>query len=299
MPSPRSRLRRQLTTGLALCALPGLAAWTGAAMAAPGASVVRYMGLAAEKDPQADYMLAVLHLALAKSGRSYTLKPDTHTMQQARAIQDMVDGKDNVDLLWTMTTDEREAQLIPIRIPLDKGLIGWRIALVMQERKNLFKEVKKLADMQAFTAGQEHDWPDVPILKSNGLPVNTSSSYEALFKMLQVKRFDYFPRSVIEIWNELRDHPSLGLAAEPEVVLHYPSATYFFVNPRKPELAQELRAGLEKAVADGSFDKLFQQHQQAAIQRANLKQRRVIELSNPLIKPDSLPLNRPELWFKP
>ena len=284
-----------LVISLVLCWVLGC--WHGHAMAAP--VVVRYPGTPSEKDPQADYVLAVLRLALAKSGQAYLLKANSGAMQQARAIQDIVDGKNNLDLLWTMTTDEREAQLIPVRIPLDKGLIGWRIALVRQDRAEMFKSVRRISDLRVFTAGQEHDWPDTPILRSNVLPVTTSSSYEALFSMLQAGRFDYFPRSIIEVWNELRDHPGAGLAVESQVVLHYPSAMYFFVNPRSPQLAQDLRNGFEKAIADGSFEKLFQQHQHAAIQRANLKKRRVIELGNPLIKPDSLPLNRPELWYRP
>jgi hypothetical protein len=294
MPLPRLR-PLHLFFSLALCW--ALGSWNGFAWSAP--TLVRYPGTPAEKDPQADYMLAVLRLALAKSGHAYQLQANSSAMQQARAIQDIVDGKNNLDLLWTMTTDEREAQLIPIRLPVDKGLIGWRIALVRQDRAEIFKSVRRVSDLRLFTAGQEHDWPDTPILQSNVLPVTTSSSYEALFSMLQARRFDYFPRSIIEVWNELRDHPDAGLVAEPELVLHYPSAMYFFVNPRSPQLAQDLRNGFEKAIADGSFEKMFQQHQHAAIQRANLKKRRVIELSNPLIKPDSLPLNRPELWYRP
>ncbi len=210
-----------------------------------------------------------------------------------------MDGKNNLDLMWTMTTDEREAQLLPVRIPIDKGLIGWRIALLRQDNAGLFKPVRRLSDLRLFSAGQEHDWPDTPILRSNVLTVVTSSSYDALFGMLKAKRFDYFPRGVTEVWHELDSRPDSGLVADEEVVLHYPAAMYFFVSPRQPRLAEDLRAGLEKAVADGSFDKLFQRYQQGAIQRANLKKRRVIELANPLLKPDSLPLHRPELWFKP
>ena len=41
----------------------------------------------------------------------------------------LASSQGTVDICWTMSTDERETQILPIRIPIDKGLIGWRIAL--------------------------------------------------------------------------------------------------------------------------------------------------------------------------
>ncbi|MFZ6645391.1 hypothetical protein ACO0LO_06735 [Undibacterium sp. TJN25] len=262
-------------------------------------AVVRYPQLFNEDDPQSEYILAILNLGLRLSGKKYQLAATDLKMQQARVIQEMLSEHGEADLLWTMTSAEREAQLLAIKIPIDKGLIGWRISLVKAERSSIFHGVRTVRDLQAFKAGQEHDWPDTPILQSNGLPVVTATAYDALFNMLTGKRFDYFPRSVMEIGDELRVHPEHNLEIEQEIVLHYPAALYFFVSPRRPELARDLRVGLEKAVADGSFEKLFRKYQLPMVKSANLGKRRVLELKNPLLGPNSLPEKRPELWYRP
>ncbi|MCH8620397.1 transporter substrate-binding domain-containing protein [Undibacterium sp. TS12] len=277
--------------------LSGLTAHT--ARAAEAARVIRYPRLSAMVDPQSEYMLEILRLAIKSSGQAYQLQPSDAPMQQARAIYEMASGQGKVDLLWTMSTDEREAQLLPIRIPIDKGLIGWRVALLTAGNKAMFKNVRSVKELAAFTAGQELDWPDVGILKSNGLPVSTSTSYEPLFTMLGAGRFDYFPRSVFEVQNEVDAHPGQNLHIDTHILLYYPSALYFFVTPRDPKMAEDLQNGLEEMIRNGSFEKIFQRFQQNFIRNLNLRQRTVIALRNPLLSPDKMPLNRPELWFKP
>ena len=153
--------------------------------------------------------------------------------------------------------------------------------------------------LRYFTAGQEHDWPDLDILHSNGLPVMSVGGYDALFSMLANNRFDYLPRGVTEAWSELEVRPQLGLVIDPFIVMHYPTAEYFFVAPSKPYLAQHLRLGLERAHADGSFDRLFLAHFAPLLRRANLPKRRIIELNNPLIDVSSMPPPNSSWWNNP
>lgn len=260
---------------------------------------VRFPRPTAVIDPHAEYVHEVLRSALKNASVAYRMRASASQMQQARAIYEMSTPHGIIDILWTMSTDERETQLIPVRIPIDKGLIGWRIPLVNKDKASLLQQVTSVKTLAAFSAGQEHDWPDVPILKANGLPVVTSTTYEPLFNMLQAGRFDYFPRSIFEIWSEYASHPRHNLFIDPHIILHYPAAYYFFVTPRRPKLAEDLRLGLEEMIKNGSFEKLFQKYNQASIKSANIKQRTVIELRNPLSNQDKLPLNRPELWFQP
>ncbi|MDO9619861.1 MAG: hypothetical protein Q7J43_19495 [Pseudomonas sp.] len=241
------------------------------------------------------YALAQLQLALDKAGSPLRLEPSHYSMEQERALVNL-EHNDRLDVAWSMTSIEREQRLLPVRIPLDKGLFGWRIALLPKSRAQLLKNVRTLDDLRQFSAGQGHDWPDSAILRSHGLPVKVSSNYGSLFRMLQAQRFDYFPRSVIEIWDELEHPRARQLIVDPHVLLHYPTALYFFFSRKRPELAETVRIGMEKAIADGSFERLFQQHFAASLQRAQLDQRQLIELHNPLL-PSATPLQRRELWF--
>jgi hypothetical protein len=80
-------------------------------------------------------------------------------------------------------------------------------------------------------------------------------------------------------------------------MLHYPAAAYLFVSPNRPELATELKTGLEAAVADGSFQRLHRE-QYAAVLKAHPRPSTVLQLSNPLLPPET-PLQRRELWLQP
>ena len=89
--------------------------------------------------------------------------------------------------------DDLEETLLPIRIPIYRGLIGWRIPLVSAANKDLLASVRTLDDLRRLRFGQRQDWADTPILRANGLEVKTSQSYESLFRMLDAGRFEVFP----------------------------------------------------------------------------------------------------------
>ena len=258
---------------------------------------LRYPRAAVGDEFRTRYALAVLQLALDQAGSSLRIKPSRHVMEQQRALLNLEQGT-AVDVVWTMTSIEREQRLLPVRIPLDKGLYGWRIVLLRKDRSDLLRNVRDLDGLRLLRAGQGHDWPDTEILRSHALPVEVSSSYDSLFLMLRAGRFDYFPRAVLEAHDELA-HVSQGdLALDPHLALHYPTALYFFFSRQRPELAATVRLGLERATADGSFERLFQQYHGADLARAKLAQRQVIELHNPLL-PAATPLQRAELWYRP
>lgn len=273
--------------------------WLACSLTLPASAsvTIRYPLLATISDPQQSYMLAMLKLACQKSGQRCVLKPAT-AMVQSRAILQLQKPGSHIDLLWTMTSRERERQLRPIRIPLYKGLVGWRVALLGKGRSQLLANVHTLQDLKTFRAGQEHDWPDVRILRASGLAVETSSDYESLFGMLNEQRFDYLPRSVIEIKHEYQARLISDITIDRHILIHYPAAFYFFVAKNNRKLAQLLETGLERAVADGSFDRLFQQYHGEALRSLQLGKRRVIHLSNPLLPPQT-PLHRKALWYAP
>ena len=250
-------------------------------------------------DPQLPYMLDVLRLALAQAPTAYEVHANGTAMTQGRGLRELEFGRGDINLLWSMTSRERERTLLTVRIPLDRGILGWRLLLVRAADLERFARVRSLDQLRRLQAGQMHDWPDTEILRHNGLPVGTASMYEKLFQMLARQRIDYFPRSVMEIEDELQRYGrALDLAIAPRLMLRYPTANYFFVSPRFPQLAEDLRLGLEKAVAERSFQALFAQHFRALLQRLDIPHREVLKLDNPLLTPET-PLQRHELWADP
>lgn len=250
-------------------------------------------------DPQLPYMLDVLRLALSQAPTAYEVHASGTAMTQGRGLRELEFGRGDINLLWSMTSRERERTLLAVRIPLDRGILGWRLLLVRTADLERFARVRSLEQLRRLQAGQMHDWPDTEILRHNGLPVGTASMYEKLFQMLARQRIDYFPRSVMEIEDELQRYGrALGLAIAPRLMLRYPTANYFFVSPRFPQLAEDLRLGLEKALAERSLQALFTQHFRALLQRLDVPHRQVLKLDNPLLSPET-PLQRPELWADP
>ena len=250
-------------------------------------------------DPQLPYLRRLLELALNRDGGRVDIRLTDLEMTQGRTLVELASGQAPVDVMWTMTDRQREASgLLPVRIPIDRGLLGWRLLLVRRSELTQWRRVRGLADLRERLAGQGHDWPDTTILRANGLQVGTSSVYEALFRMLAAGRVDYFPRSILEIDAELADgrHPQLAIA--PELMLHYPAAAYLFVSPSRPELAARLKAGLEAAVADGSFQRLHREQYGAVLKAHPVVPERVLRLNNPLL-PAETPLQRRELWLQP
>lgn len=241
------------------------------------------------------YYQKVLTLALERSGIRYELQgvqlPD---YSEARSMAFIKEGR--YDIHWLNTTREREAQLRPVRIPLDKGAIGWRALLIRPDQQEYFGTIKTVEDLRKVIMGQGHDWADVEILTSNGFKVERSPSWAGLFKMVLLDRIQAFPRSILEIAAEQRQPEAAGLAIEKTLILRYPGAYYFFVARDNEELAVALQKGLEAAIADGTFNQIFYEFYGPAIAALNMDQRTVLSIPNRTLQ-GQMPLDKPELWF--
>jgi len=253
-----------------------------------------------QTDPRNQYFLDLLSMALEKTANiegPFQLKMVNHKMYQGRALRSLNNGI--LDIVWTMTSTEREQQALAIYIPLLKGLQGYRIFIIRQQDEKTFSRINTVEDLQHFIAGQGHDWPDSYILKANGLPVVSVAGYDSLFTMLRKNRFDYFPRGVNEAWDEIDKRPNQGLVVEKTLVLQYKAPIYFFVSKNNQALASRIERGLRLAIKSGNFDRLFYNHPstQAIFKRAQLNKRKVLKLDNPLL-PITSPLADKSLWYQ-
>lgn len=249
------------------------------------------------KDTSLPHKLLIAALNNANLDYSHPYESDKD-ISNARILNDVKIGQ--LDVMWSMTSQSLEQNYQAIYIPLFRGLLGMRLAIVTQQNAELFKHVNNIADLKKFRAGQGKTWPDTTILKDNGLNVVTTLKYPNLFPMLEGGRFDYFPRGVNEPWDEIVNHRDLNLTVDPYVLLKYTAPLYFFVAKENTQLAQKLTQSLNDMVKDGSFNSMFfsDSQVQMVLQKALLKQRIIIPLSNPNLS-SMTPLSRSELWFDP
>ncbi|PKG85896.1 hypothetical protein CXF85_03750 [Colwellia sp. 75C3] len=228
------------------------------------------------------YYLALLKLALERSKEEfgeYQLKKSVQPMYQGRSLVEIKYNR-SVNVTWTMTSKEREQAVNPIRIPLLRGLGGYRIFLIKEGQQEKFSKINTTKQLKRLFAGQGYDWPDSTILTDNNYRLITGPGHKTLFNMLQHGRFDYMPRALHEAWNEVEMFK--GLQVESSLALHYPSPYYFFVSNDNPKLKKRIEAGLRNAEKEGSFKKLFESHPvtKNMLASAKLEQRKIFKLKN-------------------
>ncbi|WP_269533490.1 ABC transporter substrate-binding protein [Chitinimonas sp. BJYL2] len=288
-----SVMRRWPVAGIAIACL----LLTRMLMVPAHAEVLVYPKRAHAGHPQVDYPVDLLRLALKKAGSPATLSPSALVIPQSRALRELAAGQ-GVDVMWSVTTREREHDLLPVRVPIYKGLMGWRVALVRADQRELLAKVRTIHDLRRFTAGQVGTWPDSDILIANALNVQTAVSFDSLFAMLRARRYDYCPRSVVEAWREAETFRAQGIVVDEHLLIRYPADSYFFVSRKQPQLARTIERGLMLALADGSFDALFRARFADVLKHLESSNRTVIRLDNPLL-PEHTPLNDKRLWYRP
>ncbi len=249
-----------------------------------------------DADLRDEYPKALLTLALEKTGVKYTLLPSERILLQGKALRQLRENRE-VNVVWSMTDSQREKDLLPIRIPIAKGLIGLRVFLINQQKKANFAAVSSQNELISLAPIQGEEWPDTKILQANGFNVLTVPDYPEAYSMLNQNRGDFFPRSVIEVLNELEEterNPDIVL--EPDLAIYYPTAMYFFVNRGDTTLARLIETGLQRALEDGSFDALFMSTHEEMLNQLNIPQRKIFKMDNPLL-PEQTPLDNPALWI--
>lgn len=176
-----------------------------------------------------------------------------------------------------------EDNVITIKIPIRLGLLSYRLLLIHKSNLPLFASVKTIEDLSKLNAGLQYDWVTTTVFKENSMKFTTAHKFDSLFEMLKQTRFDYIPRAVYEIYDELNMRKSklADIIIEPTLALHIPMATYVYVSPQETRLAKRIELGLHKLIANGDIKKILDKYYAKDISRANLKQRKIIHISNP------------------
>ena len=220
----------------------------------------------------------------------YEVVPYDTPMNYARAVQELEAGdRGRVNIVARATSLELEERMRPIPLPLDKGLLGYRLFLIMPETQERLAQVRSLDDLRRFTIGQAIPWTDTKILQAGGFKLVLANDYEGLFKMLGARRFDLFSRGLNEIYGEwLAQRKNVpDMVIERNLVLHYPMPRYFFV-PRTEQgarMAERIEDGLRRLAQSGEFERRYQAYKRSILADLNLAGRRVLRLHNPQLSP--------------
>jgi hypothetical protein len=232
------------------------------------------------------YKIDLLKFILEKAGVKYKITSASQIRTQARIILELKHNSDKINLHWMGTSRELENDLLPIRIPIYRGLLGHRIFIIHKGHQAKFDNVKTLSDLQKLTGTQGLGWTDIEILEHSGLKQYTKL-YENIFRTVNIGRVDYFSRGLSEAFVEvdarIEKYPNLDV--ENKVLLVYPFAMFFFTSHSNTELAGVLEDGFRKSYEDGSFNTFFYNHPdiKEIFKQAHIDERIRIDIPNPLL----------------
>lgn len=259
--------------------------------------IVNYPQSDIENDARDEFPLALLELALKKTGVRYQLNPSIKPMLQSRSLKRLEENLD-VNVVWSMTDVQREQQLRPIRIPITRGLIGWRVFVSHKSSAFLDSRINDMTDLLQFSPVQGISWPDTKILQANGFNVITARDYIEGTDIINNKLADFFPRSVVEVFKELNNEYSQNMLLRQGLAFYYPSAMYFFTNKQNLTLSNLIETGLNRAIEDGSYNALFNEHFGETLAKLDLKDGLYFRLANPLLPPLT-PISYARYWYFP
>ena len=209
------------------------------------------------------YYVGLLRLALQKAadGRPLPKLVASTFVDQVQGVKALTTD-DLLDVYWVGTDANKEQILRPIRIPLERGMVGFRKFIIARAKKPALDQVKSVADLRQLRACLGMHWPDVEIFQQAGLPVHIVDNYEALFEQVNSGACDYFPRGLYEAKPELhiRAKTYPDLVGYQEIIVHYPFAIYFFTSKQNEALATWIEQGLEQLISSGELTRYQQQH---------------------------------------
>ncbi|GIX37923.1 MAG: hypothetical protein KatS3mg127_1162 [Silanimonas sp.] len=242
------------------------------------AGIVRFPSLTEAGDERMRFAGELLALCLEASGEPLRLRP-VQAMNQQRGREAALRGE--VDVILLPNTAHETGALLPVKLPLRRGLLGVRLLLARPETAEALMHVESSAELiRRFRMGYDRSWQDAWAFETMGFAIVYGNNYPGLFDMLRAGRFDFLSRGINELPAELAE-PRLagrGLVVVPGIALYYPLDDYFWVSPQRPELQAAIERGFLRVLEDGRYATLFDQHYGRAIREARLDERSVLHL---------------------
>lgn len=252
------------------------------------------------KDERQQYNQEVLHTALKLTipeFGEYKFAPFSSSIPLSR-LRTIINKGEIANLAIAVTTPEWEELTTPIRIPIRRGILNYRLLMTTKEKLKEFENVNTLEQIKEKWACVGRQWSTTRTLIALDFNINNAFEDNSILKMLSKERCDYVPRGVHEIYMELdkRKKNMPNLVAEPNIALFMPSPFYIFVSPNEPRLIKRLTLGLEKMVEQGILEEMVNKYYGHYLKQAKLSERKLINVGNPVL-PKETPLNRKELWL--
>ena len=242
------------------------------------------------KNLEFDVYNEVIHNALAKAQPKFgtiVLKP-SHESSYKAAFERLRNNNPGFDAMISASHFEREEGLLPVYIPLDRGLLGVRVCLINQASQPYFSEVKNSTDFSRLSLQVvlDESWPDKGIMEANQIPVKSINSHDQRIQFVMENAKVCYSRSIFEIGREHAANPDLVI--EKELLLVYHQADILYFRKGAKNLAEAIQYGLIKSYEDGTFQQIYNRHFQSLKEKNNLYGRKIFFLQSPMLSAEAL-----------
>ncbi|WP_282166770.1 hypothetical protein [Shewanella japonica] len=247
---------------------------------------------ASANDMRYHYSYELMQLILENTEDDFGEWEITHSpifMTRDRILTEMVDGE-LINVIAEAIKPAWNEKLIPIRVPIRKGIQGFRVFIIKKQTQAQFSKIKTIEQLKQIPTGSGIHWSTRLAFEKAGFDVVVGSSYDGLFHMLDKGRFESFGRGVNEAPAELSSFKVkfTDLVLDENVLLHIPLATFFYVSPDEPQLAKRIEVGIKRIMANGQFDNTFYRQYCQELISSKLSERRIFSIENPLMDPKLL-----------
>jgi len=270
----------------------------------PGTAAFVYYQDPNDNSQRNKYAWQLLAMALEHTRATYgpfTLGPSSVAEERPNA-NSLLNAVGGVNVSVFAAPMPLHDKIIPVRFPIDRGLLGFRVLEIREGDQGRFDPIANLDDLKTMRIGSMGFWGDTAIMRNAGLTVVTGASFEGLFKMMEAGRCDAVTRGYGEALREMNERPwgNAAIAIERHLLLRYPMPVYYWFRntPDGRQSAARVEAGLWAMQADGSFEAFFRKQFSETITRIEHDRRLVVELDNPLLG-DQEPLKDKRLWYQP
>lgn len=238
-------------------------------------------------------MIELLKEALEKSKDKYddySFQLTTRKMNERRIMKEVMKGPIHSSItIFARSTipasDKVHKYVQPVLVAPRMNILGYRYMLVNKNNLEKFSNIKSLDELRKYDILQGPGWLDIAVLRSNGLKVVEGSSYEGLFKMIDIGRVDMFSRGIMEAINEYdiysKDNKNLEILKS--FILQYDWPYMYWVHKENDQLKARIEYGFSKMAKDGSWKRIFLKHHGQAIKE--IKGKTIIKLENDSLSP--------------
>ncbi|WP_019644214.1 type 2 periplasmic-binding domain-containing protein [Novispirillum itersonii] len=232
----------------------------------------------------ATYTHALLELAFAETAEFGPSRVDLDERSlERRRVEAELDRGDRISVFLMPGTNAYDRRFLRISLPVDRGLMGFRIGQIRRADTGRFSAIRSVDDLRQIRIGSVLGWYMSDILHHNGLTVDVLPTAGDLYPMLQRGRIDMILRGATDIQQEqvniAADMPDIGI--EESLLVHLPVAQYLYVSREQPALYHRLETGLRRAVDSGRFDSLFYGYYGPPLESLTVSGRTRIDLTDP------------------